>query len=971
MKTLLVHLLLFTSVCAIAATQVTSPSSKSSKRSETLTVHREAFAQPFDHDKLTAYMNSLPKDGDYFVVEGDLLLTEQELRSYLVTNAQGEKPAAVSPELLVNTHNGDRDYYRDLAKRNLSYAVDRKTFTAQEYTLVLKNMGQAGKAWESACADCQIHFTHVPQADDDPQPEKVNFIVRKHDSKGEYIAASFFPHDDASRRNLNIDPAYFTTRADKVGVLRHEMGHILGYRHEHIRGISGCYFEDNFWQPLTPYDPKSVMHYFCGGGGSLQLELTALDRSGHRALYGGPSGSTSSDQTRRSRTVVVNFEGGYVSQNIIKVLEILQKDGLIEEQVHQPGTATWGIDSFFLTRPESPFDTKVAVDLADHYNPRTQSGAGDPFRPPETVMAPSLKLEPYDYSMVFDLSSDKDAASLKEIKDTWPNSVNYEKLNGDIDTLTLRGYQLRVPVSSEDKAREVQRAVLATVSPRTTSVTIVGPPNPGEYYTHAYVVRPWPESPPTSNGETGSAPPEDTKENVKVFWSDVKQLNQSHQPIKLGIQGVLGYLVGLSSQNEKLTSCSGVACPDIYLIDTPVDRHPDLIPSLVDGGTDHSLASPAVIDPNDHNKDKQNIEEGKFNEQQDHGTHLAGIIASQDNQFGLIGIHPGAHLHSWDWSTYSGNHAAIAAKMRGLKDKPSLQIYLFANSWDWDMTLATPEQRFLADAIGKRIVNSRPLWIIAAGEQDSGGMRITPYDKKGPMNMGNVENVIVVTAYEDSSTPFPHLRRDSNYSLDGLVHIAGPGGEVPSTISNGKYVAAGGTSEAAAFVAGVASAMVSLYPTYYPTAEKVKFRLQITASPDMASEDLPKVSAGMLDAKMALLDPAKNWLDNDRAHADKVSWCTDKITILDPVDKYPLQGGEAVDVKDVFRLHETNGKWFIFQEVEEKHGEIKRLGPGIIDDNKNILSADGRNYKLSQLRDILLSGDAHEVVECRCTVLDF
>src|SRR6266478_6216643 len=289
MKTLLVHLLLFTSVCAIAATQVTSPSSKSSKRSETLTVHREAFAQPFDHDKLTAYMNSLPKDGDYFVVEGDLLLTEQELRSYLVTNAQGEKPAAVSPELLVNTHNGDRDYYRDLAKRNLSYAVDRKTFTAQEYTLVLKNMGQAGKAWESACADCQIHFTHVPQADDDPQPEKVNFIVRKHDSKGEYIAASFFPHDDASRRNLNIDPAYFTTRADKVGVLRHEMGHILGYRHEHIRGISGCYFEDNFWQPLTPYDPKSVMHYFCGGGGSLQLELTALDRSGHRALYGGPS----------------------------------------------------------------------------------------------------------------------------------------------------------------------------------------------------------------------------------------------------------------------------------------------------------------------------------------------------------------------------------------------------------------------------------------------------------------------------------------------------------------------------------------------------------------------------------------------------------------------------------------------------------------------------------------------------------
>src|SRR5260370_38302268 len=102
-------------------------------------------------------------------------------------------------------------------------------------------------------------------------------------------------------------------------------------------------------------------------------------------------------------------------------------------------------------------------------------------------------------------------------------------------------------------------------------------------------------------------------------------------------------------------------------------------------------------------------------------------------------MQPGAHLHSWHWSPYSGNHAAIAAKMRGLKDKPSLQIYLFGNSWDWDMTLATPEQRFLADAIGKRIVNSRPLRIIAAGEQDSEGMRITRHDKKGPMHTGNVE----------------------------------------------------------------------------------------------------------------------------------------------------------------------------------------------------------------------------------------
>ena len=72
-----------------------------------------------------------------------------------------------------------------------------------------------------------------------------------------------------------------------------------------------------------------------------------------------------------------------------------------------------------------------------------------------------------------------------------------------------------------------------------------------------------------------------------------------------------------------------------------------------------------------------------------------------------------------------------------------------------------------------------------------------------------------------------------------------------------------------------------------------------------------------------------------------------------------------MDVKDVFRLYESNGEWYIFVEVEEKHGEIKRLGPGVIKDaDKDILSADGRRYKLSEFRDILLSGDAHEVVDC-------
>src|SRR5262249_39230703 len=127
---------------------------------------------------------------------------------------------------------------------------------------------------------------HLDQFDANPSLNDVLFVVRRYDSGGTYIAAAFFPNEGQSRRFLNVDPSYFTTTFDRVGVFRHELGHVLGYRHEHIRDVPGCYREENQGRPLTDYDPDSVMHYFCGGGGSLQLTLTDLDRTGHRTLYG-------------------------------------------------------------------------------------------------------------------------------------------------------------------------------------------------------------------------------------------------------------------------------------------------------------------------------------------------------------------------------------------------------------------------------------------------------------------------------------------------------------------------------------------------------------------------------------------------------------------------------------------------------------------------------------------------------------
>jgi hypothetical protein len=257
---------------------------------------------------LTRAMDKTKKvvvDGETLhLVEGDLLLDDDELAIWALQQetldaARKLGLAAIAPVSTASSLVGITTGIGGKIVRwkdglQLSYCVLKGTFTVPgQYETIRDNMLKATVDWEKVCG---IKFNYRSDLDNSPgtaNPGAV-FTVRSINAGGQFIASAFFPNDPIIRRRVLIDPSYFSGGSggfDKVGVLRHELGHTLGFRHEHIRSGAppGCPDEDLFGTiNLGAYDPHSVMHYFCGGVGSLALAITELDREAAQKVYGLP-----------------------------------------------------------------------------------------------------------------------------------------------------------------------------------------------------------------------------------------------------------------------------------------------------------------------------------------------------------------------------------------------------------------------------------------------------------------------------------------------------------------------------------------------------------------------------------------------------------------------------------------------------------------------------------------------------------
>lgn len=240
-----------------------------------------------------------------YILEGDMILNRDELYTYYCilmpidtlfknTSASMYIEEWNDQKITIGTYkkgsilNRIREDIKLHNNNDISFCIDALTFNEEEYKIIKNNSMEAAQDWNKAC---NVNFNYKGQYDSSKiAASKVFFVIRQKDFKGKFFASAFFPNSAPIDRVVYIDPSYFSTKYDKVGVFRHEFGHILGFIHEHNKAGLPPQCPDFVTVPsriIGKYDSLSVMHYMCEGTeyGSWELKLTDRDIKGAREVY--------------------------------------------------------------------------------------------------------------------------------------------------------------------------------------------------------------------------------------------------------------------------------------------------------------------------------------------------------------------------------------------------------------------------------------------------------------------------------------------------------------------------------------------------------------------------------------------------------------------------------------------------------------------------------------------------------------
>lgn len=208
---------------------------------------------------------------------------------------------------------------------------------------------------------------------------------------------------------------------------------------------------------------------------------------------------------------------------------------------------------------------------------------------------------------------------------------------------------------------------------------------------------------------------------------------------------------------------------NVAIIDTGIDRdHPDLIDNIK-GGVNFVGTGPAW---------KRRVDSTAWDDDNGHGTHVAGIVAARDNGIGVVGVAPLASLYAVKVLNGSGS-GYVSDIIAGIQWCINNNIDLI------NMSLgANTDVQAFHDACDA--ARTAGLLLVAAAGNDGASVSYPA-----------AYSTVIAVAATDSSDHMPWW---SNYGPE--IVVAAPGVGIYSTYMGGVYDTLSGTSMAAPHVTG-------------------------------------------------------------------------------------------------------------------------------------------------------------------------
>jgi hypothetical protein len=272
--------------------------------------NHQNFISPLVSDKWPKIQKAFPKwignfdtvkinNRVFYLAEGDILFTKDELLQRFNQRLAYQQPKMEQKEFVIIGYDYEKKDTIKWRKFPIKYSIDKKSFedNGRSYDSIVARLSRATAQWHNIC---NVSFEYHPELDNkSPFPiNKVDFLVINSNNTSSFVATSFSPDKEQSLHYLILYKNYWISIFDMTGVIRHEIGHILGFRHEQLfnstlvpLSCKGDPKNDPDWLNLNrmdigTYDKISLMHYYCPpSSGNLKFSFSSNDSLSYKLIF--------------------------------------------------------------------------------------------------------------------------------------------------------------------------------------------------------------------------------------------------------------------------------------------------------------------------------------------------------------------------------------------------------------------------------------------------------------------------------------------------------------------------------------------------------------------------------------------------------------------------------------------------------------------------------------------------------------